>query len=241
MLGLVDGVILGRVSKARSNATLRILRLAESAVRRLIVAAARGMVAKPRPSKPFPKGTKIPKGTGASNRTPAFKLSDTHEPWMPPPSRRKKKNPGPRITVLGGLDPTGPALLAHQQAMFRRDNPHLFKTETEPKSKPERPPGDGTVDGARLQRRLRAIMAALQNIPRQAQRLANWKARREAQADAGKRVHTSPLREVIRSGIQDLPSYRDPPPPRDLLRHEAENILYECEWLAREALRIDSS
>jgi hypothetical protein len=84
-------------------------------------------------------------------------------------------------------------------------------------------------------------MGALKDIRKQAQRLANWKARREAQADAGKRVHTSPLREVIRSGIQDLPSYRDPPPPRDLLRHEAENILYECEWLAREALRIDSS
>jgi hypothetical protein len=241
MLGLVDGVILGRVSKARSNATLRILRLAESAVRRLIVAAARGMVAKPRPSKPFPKGTKIPKGTGASNRTPAFKLSDTHEPWMPPPSRRKKKNPGPRITVLGGLDPTGPALLAHQQAMFRRDNPHLFKTETEPKSKPERPPGDGTVDGARLQRRLRAIMAALQNIPRQAQRLANWKARRETQIDAGKLVHTSPLRDPIWSRPKEPSSHRDFSTPRDPLRREAENLLDECDWLAWQAMKIDSS
>jgi hypothetical protein len=244
MLGLAQDAAVGRISQLRNNAILRILRPAEAAVRRLIVAAARGMVAKPRPSKPFPKGHKIAKGTGKSNRTPAFQLSDKHEPWLPPPSKRKSKKPGPRISFLedDGLihDWKYPHLTAEQLAALRAAQPVQPQPSPKPAPRPKRE-NDGKVDGSRLERRLRAIMGALKDIPKQAQRLANWKARREAQADAGKRVHTSPLREVIRSGIQDLPSYREPPPPRDLVRHEAENILYECDWLAREAMRIDTS
>jgi hypothetical protein len=244
MLRLAEGAAVGRISRHRNNAVLRVLRFAEAAVRRLIVAAARGVVAKPRPSKPFPKGTKIPRGTGESTRTPPFKLSDKHEPWLPPPSKHKKKKPGPRISFLGGDDHLihdwkYPHLTAEQLAALRAIQPVQPQPKPKPNLRPKRE-NDGTVDGARLQRRPQAIMGALQNIPKQAQRLANWKARREAQAGAGKRVHTSPLREEIRSS-KDIPSYRDPPPPRDLLRHEAENLYYDCDWLARQAMRIDSS
>jgi hypothetical protein len=244
MLGLAEGDAVGRISRLRNNAVLRILRLAEAAVRRLIVAAARGVVAKQRPSKPFPKGAKISKGTGASTRTPAFQLSDKHEPWLPPRSKRKPKKPDPRISFLedDGLihDWKYPHLTAEQLAALRAAQPVQPQPSPKPEPRPKRE-NDGKVDGARLERRLKAIMGALKDIPKQARRLANWQAKREAQADAGKPVHTSPLREVIRSGIQDLPSYRDPPIPRDPLRHEAETLRIECDWLAREARKIDSS
>jgi hypothetical protein len=243
MLGMVESVAMGRIAKARNNAVLRILRPAELAVRRLILAASRGMTAKLRPSKPFPKGTKIPKGTGTSTRTPAFKLSDKHEPWLPPPSKRKKNPKGPRISFLedDGLihDWKYPHLSAEQLAALRAAQAIQPQPKPKPQPRPQRD-NDGMVDGSRLLKRLQAIMGALKDIPHQAQRMANWRARREAQANAGKRVHTSPLREFIRSG-QDLPSYRDPPIPRDPLRREVEKLLDECDWLAGEAMKIDSS
>lgn len=241
MLGLAEGVALGRISRVRKNAVLRVLRPAEAAVRRLIVAAARGVAARPRRVRPFPKGIRIAAATGTSPRTPAFRLSDDHGPWLSPPGKRRNRMPGPRVRVLGGLDPTAPALLAHQQAMFRAGNPQLFAAEPGPAPASAPQASDGMVEGRHLERRLRAIMGALNDIPRQAQRLANWKARRQAQADQGKPVHTSPLREVNRSAIPDPPSYRDPPPPRDLLRHAAEDILSACDCLARQAMRVDTS
>jgi hypothetical protein len=107
--------------------------------------------------------------------------------------------------------------------------------QPQPKAKPKRreQPKDGKADGARLQCRLQAILRALQNIPKEAQRYANWQARREMQADAGRRVHTSPFREG------DPPGYRHP------YTHEVHEILDQCigiAWKAElEAKKIDSS
>jgi hypothetical protein len=224
MLGLRDGVDLGRIPRKLKNTVHFILLPAESAVRRLIVAAAKGLVAKPQTYKPMAKGTKIPKGTGKrGKRAPLFKLSDQHEPWLPPPSKRKKRPKGPRIRGFGPAEPTIAAIFAY----------HASMAKPEQKPKRERKPGDGRVDGARLQRRLQAIMRALRNIPKEAQRYVQWQARREMQADAGRRVHTSPFREG------EAPGYRHP------FQHEVHEILDESIWLAGEAMRaakkIDSS
>ena len=72
------------------------LRPAESAVRRLIVVAARGVVVKVAPSRPMPKGQMIGKGGGS--RLPAFQLFDTRKYFAELSQRRVKyaKNP-PRI------------------------------------------------------------------------------------------------------------------------------------------------
>jgi hypothetical protein len=223
-LGLTDEVDLGRIPRALSNAVQRILLPAESAVRRLIVAAAKGLVAKPQTYRPMPKGTKIPKSTGKrGQRPPLFKLSDRHEPWLPPPSKRKKRPKGPRITVLGPTEPTVAAIFAY----------HASMAKPEPKPKREKKPDDGCVDSTRLTRRLQAIMRALQNIPKEAQRFVNWKARREMQADAGRRVHTTPFREGDPPGFCKKPT------------HEVHKLLEECDWLAFQATReprtIDSS
>ena len=52
MLGLDDDITLSRISHPLHRAVLRVLRPAESAVRRLIVIAARGLVVKLAPSRP---------------------------------------------------------------------------------------------------------------------------------------------------------------------------------------------
>ena len=51
---------------------------------------------------------------------------------------------------------------------------------TAPASSRSRPPPDGLVNAARLIRRLEALKPALEDLPRQARRLARWRVRREA-------------------------------------------------------------
>ena len=74
MLGLVGEAAVSRIPKPLHSAVLRVLRPAESAMRRLIVIAARGLVVKVAPSRPMPKGQMIGKGGGS--RLPAFQLYD---------------------------------------------------------------------------------------------------------------------------------------------------------------------
>jgi hypothetical protein len=65
MLGLQAGATLGRTPRQLHRAVLRVLRPAESATRRLIVIAARGLVAKPMPVRAKPQGLAIAaKGSG---------------------------------------------------------------------------------------------------------------------------------------------------------------------------------
>ncbi|MGB9143514.1 MAG: hypothetical protein WCB71_15115, partial [Aestuariivirga sp.] len=73
MLGLVSEATVGRIPLPLHRAVLRILWPAESAVRRLVVIAARGLVVKLVPSRPMPKGPIIGKG---GNSRPSFKLFD---------------------------------------------------------------------------------------------------------------------------------------------------------------------
>jgi hypothetical protein len=107
-------VTVSRIPKSLHSAVLQVLRPAESAVRRLIVIAARGLVVKVTPSRPMPKRTIIGKG-GSGSRLPAFKLYDTRKFFPELSQRRVKyaKNP-PRIHFL----PTIPC--------NQRPGPHLL-------------------------------------------------------------------------------------------------------------------
>jgi hypothetical protein len=77
---------------------------------------------------------------------------------------------------------------------------------------------DGTVSAVHLVRRLIAVMDALQDIPRQAMRLALWQARPKEER---RPERWSPLRPGR------PPGYRQRP------KHEVDEILKECHWLAR--------
>ena len=207
LLGLDGTETVGRIPHRLHSAVLRVLRPAESAVRRLIVVAARGLVVKVAPSRPMPKGYIIGKGSGPSS--PAFKLCDKRIFFPELGNRRVKyaKHP-PRILFFGDdsrVDDLWPA--------------------PQPIIKPA-PPPDGLVNAERLSRRLQALKLALDDLPRQARRMARWRVRREAMKAPKSK---SPLRP-------------GPPPGRRKRQiHPIDEVLANCHWLAWEALKPDTS
>ena len=164
MLGLVGEATVSRIPKPLHSAVLRVLRPAESAVRRLIIIAARGLVVKVAPSRPMPKGLKIGKGGGG--RLPAFQLYDTRKYFPELRQHRVKyaKNP-PRIHFFE-YDPRVAALWPSPQPPQSAPAPAPL-------------PPDGLVNAERITRRLQALKSALDDLPRQARRMARWRVRRE--------------------------------------------------------------
>ena len=73
MLGLAGTGTVARLPRSVHRAVLRLLQPAESAVRRLVVIAARGLVVRLAPSRPMPVG---PIGRGGGSRRPSFQLFD---------------------------------------------------------------------------------------------------------------------------------------------------------------------
>jgi len=206
LLGLDGTEAASRIPKSLHSAVLGVLRPAESAVRRLIVVAARGVVVKLAPSRPMPKGHTITKGSG--NRLPAFRLCDTRK-YMPElqECRVKYSKYPPRILFLtpdSKVDDLWPSRL--------------------PKAAPVAP--DGLAPATRLHRRLQALKLALDDLPRQARRMARWRKKREAMPGPA-------FRSPLRPG----------PPPGHRRRkiHEVDEVLANCHWLAWEALKPDTS
>ena len=184
MLGLDGPETVGRIPHRLHRTVLRVLRPAESAVRRLIVVAARGLVVKVAPSRPMSKGLRIGKGSGPSR--PAFRLCDKRI-FFPELSNRRvryAKHP-PRILFLG-------------------PDSRVDDLWPRPPPAPPPPPPDGLVTAARLARRLKALKSALEDLPHQARRMARWRARREA-AKAPK--FKSPLRPGQPPGHRRKPTH----------------------------------
>jgi hypothetical protein len=203
LLGLDGTEAASRIPRSLHSAVLRVLRPAESALRRLIVIAARNVVVKLAPPRPMAEGHKIVKGGGS--RPPSFQLFD--------PRKR-------------------PAPLRFQHGKIRRHPPriHFFPYDSlrpapPPVAAPELPP-DGLVNAERLTRRLQALKSALDNLPRQAKRLVRWQERRKA---APGFKFLIPLRPG------HPPGYRRKP------IHEVDEVLTECDGLAWEALKPDTS
>lgn len=211
MLGLAGEATVSRIPPPLHRAVLRLLRPAESAMRRLIVIAARGLVVKLVPSRPMPKGQTIGKGGG--NRPPAFQLFDPRKNFecLRQPRVKYRRNP-PRIRFIG-RDPDDPRVAA------------ILWPARPPVADPP-PPPDGLVNAARLSRRLQALKLALDDLPRQAKRLARWQQRRKASPD---HKFLSPLR------LGHPPGYRRKP------IHEVDEVLAECDGLAWEAMKPDTS
>ena len=207
MLGLAGSDMMERIPKSLHRAVLRILRPAESAVRRLIVIAARGLVVKVTPWRAMPKGQIIGKGVGS--RLPSFRLCDTRKdiPELRQHRVQYAKHP-PRILFFG-------------------DDSRVDSLWSVPESAAApAPEPDGLVNAARLSRRLQALKLALDDLPRQARRMARWRVRREA-AKAPK--FKSPLRPG------------PPPGHRKRQIHEVDKILANCHWLAWDAMKPNTS
>ncbi|MDO8352007.1 MAG: hypothetical protein Q7T14_00975 [Aestuariivirga sp.] len=206
MLGLAGEATVGRIPQPLHRAVLRVLMPAESAVRRLVVIAARGLVVKLVPSRPMPKGHIIRKGGTPRS---SFQLFDPRKnfPELRPHGRRPARNP-PRIHFFGP-DPRVVALWPSPQ----------------PAADPV-PPPDGLVNSERLTRRLQALKLALDDLPRQARRLARWRVRRE-------NIPNPKFKSPLRPGR--------PPGHRKKPVHEVDEVLIECHALAWDALKPDTS
>jgi len=219
VIGLDEGRTITTLPRSTRNHIYRILRPAESALRRLILIAARDIASSnlpPRgeesenpglaPAKPLvfardgaAMPTKGPVYTGplglagvvyrpkeeapkpVPTRAPVFALIDPRKHFRVGP-RRRYARAIPRVTRLDGRD--------------RAPLPAI-----------KLPGPDDPVDATRLCRRLIALKYALENLDKQAQRLARLKARR--------RLHRSPMR----------PGY--PPGRRKRQAHEIDEILKE--------------
>jgi hypothetical protein len=163
MLGLAREAMAARLPWPTYRAVLRVLRPAESALRRLIFIAARGLVVKPALPRCRPAGP-VKAKKGLQPRVAAFQLFD----------------PRTRIMLPRRM---APARVSPRLHIFTADN-ELVTLWPPPQpttsSAPAAPPSaDGLVNGQRLIRRLEALETALGDLPRQAMRLARWRMREE--------------------------------------------------------------
>jgi hypothetical protein len=210
MIGLVENTAVTRVSRPVYRAVLAVLLPAESAVRRLIVVVARGMVMTLQARRPVPAAPIVSSAKGEGRVS--FRLFD---PRRNPSSNHRGYGTGasgnPRISVIDvTFDPRIP--------LFRP----IHQNSPEAADQEE----DHTVNAGPLCRRLAAIRAALEDLPRQARRYARWRARP---------LETRRPRrwESLRTG-----------PPPGLHRkpgREVDEILSECHGLARHAAASDTS
>jgi hypothetical protein len=132
----------------------RLLRPAESALRRLIIIMARDVTVKLPPPRPMPKGLKI-KAKGQSQ--PRFKLYDARKRFRPIDAQKPEDRRGPRIRFMALPSPLIPAALTQ-------------------KPRPNRVAG--------LARRFAALKLAFETLPQQAKRMARWQLRRQAKEKA---------------------------------------------------------
>ncbi|CAN5395290.1 hypothetical protein BH10PSE7_BH10PSE7_19600 [soil metagenome] len=179
MVELAGGGMPARLSRPVYRAVLLMLRPAEAAVRRLIVIAARGVVAKPYAVRPMPAGLAISRSGGARL---SFQLFDPPMRFDFTRPRRTGPRPEPRIHFFG-------------------NSPFVPMFQPQPPAEPE-PEPDETVSAARLGRRLLGVKLALDTLPRQAKRLVRWQARRAAMTGAKSR---SPLRLGRPPGSREKP------------------------------------
>jgi hypothetical protein len=219
-IGFSEGITVERVSRPVYREVLGLLRKAESAVRRLIFVAARNIVLDPPAARPEPAMPKVSsqakveakaeiKVRKPRQRRPLFNLFDAMRRLKGLRRRAKRPRPERRIRILDiGPDPLIPFFIVFREA-----------PQTAPIAAAEI--DDGMVSAKHLIRRLIAITEALQDIPHQAMRLARWQA---LPIEDRRPERWSPLR----SGR--------PPGFRERAKHEIDEILKECDWLARNVM-----
>jgi hypothetical protein len=157
------------------RAVLRLLRPAESAARRLIIVAARGLIVSPQPARQNEPATRPNPGRvvpapSESPRVPALPLLDPLPRWG---RRARPAARGvPRISVPGFSMP--------------------FPVRI--------PSPDDPLDAARLALRLKALALALDDLPGQARRFARWRVRGADAAGAQHKKHRDAANAQIRQG-----------------------------------------
>lgn len=154
MVAMWSVMLCGKTLTRRTQfAVMRVLRSAESAVRRLVMIEARELAQVTYRKRAAPAGP-IPKGVGDAERLAPFSLFDPRKNFGLTEKRRFAR--APRIGFFDAADALG------------RTGPPPEVTLDDP------------VDAARLLRRLASLKAALESLPKQAKRLRRAQARRSA-------------------------------------------------------------
>ncbi len=204
------------------RAVMRLLRPAEAAARRLIIAQARGLVV----------ALKV-------HRQDAMAL---------PPNRIKPKPKPCRPLGFPLLDPLRRPFL--RRRTVRAGVPRISVPGfSVPFPIPPPPSSDDQVDATRLGRRLSALALVLDDLPGQARRFARWRAQRDAagaqEKGIGARAETSRLVSPQKTRrVRRLWPLRPGPPPGSRRRpvHEVDDVLRAAHGLAFLALqRRDTS
>ena len=179
----------------------RILHPAESAVRRLIVVVARGLVVSYQPSRPMPPGLVI---AGKAGARVSFQLFDQRKAFGDP-DKVPTAISGPRIRMIDGPSPRQLFLATFAKLRDER----CSEAET-----------------LRIRQRLTLLARALEQLPREAKRMARWLKRRAS----------------MESTAFVLPLRPGPPPGHQQRSGEdIDAVLRECHALAWMALRPDTS
>ena len=191
---------------------LRLLRPAEAAARRLIIASARGLsvaLPPPRPAKkPKPTPSILRKGVGTgiillSARPGALPGTYYYFPrkgsGMSEAGAGGKRGGCARRLALPLLDPLPRPLRRRrppQTAVPRISLPGY--TEPFPIKVRQPPTPHDSIDATRLRQRLAALASALDDLPGQARRFARWTARRDAAAAQNSGTQGRPLGRKFR-------------------------------------------
>jgi hypothetical protein len=163
------------------RAILKLLHPAEAAARRLIIAAARGIVVtlpplrprKPKPIDPAPMLRRFGIAVTLSRADLARAVAVKRAAAL--------RADRPRKFRLSPLDPLKNPFRGFRPIVPDRVVPRiLFPGVSEPSRFPARPSPDDPVDAMRLGQRLVALAEALDDLPGQARRFAIWKARNDA-------------------------------------------------------------
>ena len=223
--GLEDRATVATLPRCTRNYLYRLLRPAESAVRRLIFIAARGLKLDVHPARSVILGLDA-KTSGAPSS-----LARTHS--VKPPRDEKTENTASTFPLL---DPMKRFDFAPRRRYATKSFPRIsIIGVTEPRPIPEKrlPLPEDPLDATHICRRLAALKHALDTLDSQARRLARWKALRDMALKSTdpnrRRYRLSPMR----------PGY--PPGYRRRKPHEIDEILEDLQLLALYAQENDTS
>jgi hypothetical protein len=149
IFGLLELALNDRLPRRLYFAAERLLRPAESALRRLIVIAAHGLVVSFAPSRPMPEGISFVRTQ--TNKSKTFRLFDIRKTFHDDDAE-------------------------YDSAPLPGGGPRIHSLESFLASRQIEPPA--TMDVSGLVHRLAVLKQALDTLPRQAQRLARWHLRR---------------------------------------------------------------
>jgi len=164
----------------RHRAILRLLRPAESAVRRLIIVAAQGLVVALPPSRPR-KPTPAPLAPALRSLGIAVVTSGVAASRAAAGAQNKNHAAGPRKLILPLLDPLK-SFAPRRRSVPAHAAPRIMRLDLEAPyhQLPPPPSAYDPLDATALTRRLQALGAALDDLPGQAKRFARWRARNRA-------------------------------------------------------------